>query len=691
MSHPELIRYTSKDPNGFSFVTYHLKDYDRVKCSGEINPIAFYFFFGEEELICRSYQKEINSSNSSQLLHKGKRLFSIKYANIDQSFEKLKTYEFDSKNIIDLKDEFKKLITAIFVEKNYSRSPEIINFKYKIKGSQVELWGAWKNLNSIKLKLTKDNSKADSENKASPQGKTTSNKSATSKGKDSTEANKENYLNEFRRLHKLLIDAILNNSNHQNIRDFPLFKDKDEEDLVIEINRSGAIVENIENNELNNRTKLTNFFLARYNFSEGIGLIKNDSVLSTILEGALHSFTSPIVHLIILAIFVFIFGLEASNSFVFVVSVFMILLVAFIQYFLNKNYGPIKIKGWVLGFVLLISFYLMMIYNSSVSLVPLFSKSILLYSFIFTLLNLFVFPLLLFIMKIKYSDSEPPSITLLSPKLIVSNIIGWFLIMPILHIFWSVNSYLIYNKVIYFSLLSILFFLIFIFIYNELKTVKPKINIFDAIYRMAILFFRGLPISLFFGMMLMSMTFPRFMNNPNVYPPSASLVKFIDSLNRIDSLPRQLTELIINPIENANFKDEHPPIDTTVIFQNKNLKNFYSEIGVHIARMEKCKITKDSLVNSKINYDTCKEKIILMGYDYLNEYYEDILNYKYPIIDRIGKKACGTSMFPCIVSTDFLMIRYIFPPLLILGATMSFLIGFFIQFVRTSMFTRLKV
>jgi len=80
-----------------------------------------------------------------------------------------------------------------------------------------------------------------------------------------------------------------------------------------------------------------------------------------------------------------------------------------------------------------------------------------------------------------------------------------------------------------------------------------------------------------------------------------------------------------------------------------------------------------------------------MGYDYLNEYYEDILNYKYPIIDRIGKKACGTSMFPCIVSTDFLMIRYIFPPLLILGATMSFLIGFFIQFVRTSMFTRLKV
>jgi len=236
-----------------------------------------------------------------------------------------------------------------------------------------------------------------------------------------------------------------------------------------------------------------------------------------------------------------------------------------------------------------------------------------------------------------------------------------------------------------------LLFVVFIFTYNEIKTVKPKINIYEAIYRMAVLFFRGLPISLCFGIILMSLTFPRVMNDANVYPPTALLVKSIDSLKMIDNLPSELTSLMLNPIGKANFEEENRILDTTIIFQSKYLKDYYSEIENHLVTMAKCKVAKDSTDVHKKRFDSCKIKCELIGAKFLNDYFKNKLYYKYPIIDEIAKQACGNSIFPCIVKTDLLMIRYIFPPLLILGSTMSFLIGFFIQFVRTARFIKLSI
>ncbi|MEM7103311.1 MAG: hypothetical protein AAF502_09295 [Bacteroidota bacterium] len=579
---PELIKYKGGDHDIF-----YLKGHEKDK------EIAIYYWVGEHNLVC-SYT--ITKNHKSSYGH----IFSIDYNEIDDKSSDLygSTITLDATvhNKLSL---FKDFILAIYLteadnKNNHRFDPIIINYLEKTKNTLTDLWGNFQNLIAGK------------------------------------KVNAQETIN----LKSKIVKAIIDEANHQSIRDNILFGIMDEEDLLSEVLATGP---NYNNMLIEDWPKVIGFYLDRYNFPKATGLLKSGKILENVISKLLLWLTNPLIHLLLLIVGALIFGLIFKPS-------------SFVLYA---------------------------------------AHTIFYYSISFTLFYLIGVILLFVFSKRVVKPKVPPPLTLLSPKLVISNIIGWFLILPVLNLFWRINAYISSNVWVYGILIGLLFGLVCLFIYSELKTIKPRIKISDALYRLLVLFFKGLPISLSFGILLMTLVFPLVMHNPNVYSPSTSLQKSIEDLKNIDHVPVQLAELILSPIENAEYGGEPLTLDTVRIFRNQYLKERYVNLEDSINALAMYKISVDSLGSYKAKFDICKANCVVGLRSEIKGCSKELLAYKYDIVRVIAEEECKSSGFPCIVPITKGI--FIFPQLLLLGATMSFLIGFFIQFVRTSQFVRHNV
>ncbi len=547
-----------------------------------------------------------------------KKIFSIEYSKFDETYiqlryEKIKVFSVkvgDKEEKLENKGDILIFLLRFLYENNSCQFDEnIINLLDNISASKIHIWG-----------LIQYNKKLHE-------------KCHVKEKSNSFSIDQGIYFDNTLQL----IEILLNPKNN-DLNEFPLFVNKDNEDLLVEIIKNADELREDKKGKFWRDKYIFNqvitFFISRFNFAQVFRIYKKQFPYIIYITSAIYSFW---VHLLIVVI------------------------ISLVWVKVNKSCG---------------------------------ADLFVLYITIFAILSLIILPLSFLIMKLISKEKDEkgfyPSISLLSPKLTVSIIIGWLTILPFSNDLWQIISYIDSQSYFLLAFLIILFVVVATIIYNELKVVKNNISPMQAAKIIFELFFRGIPISLMFGVFLLAFSYPQVKYNGKIYPKRAMFVIAIDSLNEIDKkadlYSRKTDKIILKPLKKL-LNNEEVEFKYDEINNDKKIEHLYQIIEPFLVcdSTQKCP-----------NKFTISEKGTLMQYciNQIEDDYQSIIKNKEKLIDNLAMKEQNMSKFPFIVKTTGFINKicpYIFPPLLLLGSMVSFLIGFFIHFVLESKFLKSKV
>ncbi len=257
-------------------------------------------------------------------------------------------------------------------------------------------------------------------------------------------------------------------------------------------------------------------------------------------------------------------------------------------------------------------------------------------------------------------------IKLSAPKMTISILVGWLAIFPFSEELWELNTKFSYSFYTY--LIIMLTFIILSTIYYEIKLIEPIQNFWKSFIRVIRVFFIGISFSVGIGILLLHYSCYYMFDNKDFYTNDFIGQKAFTAIEKNSKEPKMLFD-ILQKIDKID--DEQSLIDSLAtsieykktdrflrrnvdLLQCDTLNPFYKKkkkLGLDIRK----EIDKLALAFPK------KTEGIVITYS------ESIEKCKLPIIEY--RNFLGLCNF------------FIFPRLLILNSLITFIIGFFIQFI----------
>ncbi len=262
-----------------------------------------------------------------------------------------------------------------------------------------------------------------------------------------------------------------------------------------------------------------------------------------------------------------------------------------------------------------------------------------------------------------------------APKMIISILAGWLTLFPFSNELWEWNAKCISNEVWWWIFITILFLIVGLIIFFEIRAINPVQKDKSIIWKLIRVFFTGFSFVVGIGILIFNLSCSYVFDNPEAFPTTSETFKHKMKIQSIVEQSDKLFEIsdkleYLNHLANFVVDEEINTISPVIKYKKKEVRENIEMLS---------RITTDSIYQIKNSEAIETIRKIAVEAELLkhNSIKEEVI--------KIAKLEMAKNRVPLIAYEEFFFLGFfIFPRLLILNSLIAFIIGFVIQFIVKS-------